>query len=90
MATRALGRTTYGYKLSETWLKDNADLLEYVQIPGYTLEYLNRDKIKGSDVWYYINELLTFKRRKDIENLADIEHLHCVKHAWIRIKMCPY
>ena len=61
--------------MSETWLKDNAHLLDYIQIPGYTFEYLNRDKVKGGGVGCYINEQLTYKRRKDIESLADIEHL---------------
>ena len=27
----------------ETWLKDNQKLLDYIDIPGYNLEYANRD-----------------------------------------------
>ena len=29
--------------MSETWLKDNQKLLDYVDIPGHNLKYANRD-----------------------------------------------
>ena len=29
--------------LSETWLKDDVNLLNYVQIPGYKFRYKNRN-----------------------------------------------
>ena len=62
--------------LSETWLKNNPELLEYVKIPGYQMEYRNRENMKGGGVGMYIRENIKFSRRKDLENLhPDLEHL---------------
>ena len=36
--------------MSETWLKDNQKLLDYVDIPGYNFEYANRDDKRGGGV----------------------------------------
>ena len=36
--------------LSETWMKDNKDLLEYVSFPGFSREFRNRD-ISKAVVW---------------------------------------
>ena len=33
--------------ISETWLKDNQKLLDYVDIRGYKLKYANRDNKRG-------------------------------------------
>ena len=41
--------------LSETWLKDNMNLLNYVQIPGYKFSYKNRSERRGGGVGLYIN-----------------------------------
>ena len=66
--------------LSETWLKNNPELLEYVKIPGYQMEYRNRENIKSGGVGMYIRENIKVSRRKDLENLhPDLEHL------WIEI-----
>ena len=66
--------------LSETWLKDNSYLIDYVTIPGYDIIYNNRDKIKGGGVGCYINTRLKYKRRKDIKSQdKDLEHL------WVQI-----
>ena len=62
--------------MSETWLKDNPQLLNYVKIPGYSQEFRNRNNLRGGGVGAYIIESLKYKRRKDIENLEpDLEHL---------------
>ena len=62
--------------MSETWLKDNKYLLDYVSIPGYVNVFQNRDRIRGSGVGIYIRESINFKCRRDIENLnPDMEHL---------------
>ena len=64
------------FTLSETWLKNNPYLLEYVSIPGYSAVFRNCDAIKGGGVGAYIRESLHFKRREDIEKLQpDFEHL---------------
>ncbi len=62
--------------LSETWLKDNALLLQHVSIPGFVATYPNRQQHKGGGVGAYIRDTLQFKRRTDIERLQpDFEHL---------------
>ena len=53
--------------LSDTWLKDNAALLDYVSVPGYVSVFRNRESIKGGGVGAYIQESIKFKRHKDIE-----------------------
>ena len=54
--------------LSETWLKDNHLLLEYVSVPGYSHEFRNRN-VRGGGVGAYIRDNLKYKRRSDIEKL---------------------
>ena len=62
--------------MSETWLKDNPHLLNYVTIPGYSQVFRNREKIRGGGVGFYIREGIMFKRRMDIENVEpDLEHI---------------
>ena len=65
---------------SETWLKDDNKMIDYVQIPGYQLEYRNRGNRRG-DVGVYIKESIKeYKVRKDINRIGvDIEHL------WIEV-----
>lgn len=48
--------------MSETWLKDNNLLLQYVTIPGYCHAFRNREKSKGGGVGVYIKESIKFKR----------------------------
>ena len=38
--------------LSETWLKDDVNLLNYVQIPGYKFRYKNRNERRGGGVGF--------------------------------------
>ena len=70
---------TYNFDIvamSETWLKDNSALLQYVNIQDYQLHYNNRDKIKGGGVGCYVKSNLECKRRVDIEKLDnELEHL---------------
>lgn len=64
--------------LSETWLKDNPQLMEYVSIPGYATEFRHREDIKGGGVGVglYIKVDIKYKRRLDIEKLhPELEHL---------------
>ena len=67
--------------LSETRLKDDPALLDFVSVPGYTTIFRNRESIKGGSVGAYIRNDINFKHWKDIENLQpDLEHL-CVEIA---------
>ena len=43
--------------LSETWLRDQPQLLDYVSIPGFVTEFWNREGIKGGGVVDKINPL---------------------------------
>ena len=49
--------------LSETWLKDNANLLNVVDIPGYNKNFRNRDRVKGGGVGYYVKTDIEVKER---------------------------
>ena len=67
--------------MSETWLKDNPALLDYVNLPGYTALFRNREGVWGGGVGAYINNSIQYKRRKDIEMIQpEMEHL------WIEIQ----
>ena len=74
-----LTKETYQFDIiamSETWLKDNQNLLDHVQIPNYDLYYNNRDNSKGGGVGCYVRSTLHTKRRKDIERIdPNLEHL---------------
>ena len=62
--------------MSETWLRDNDSLINYVSIPNYELEYNNRQGHRGGGVGCYIASTIKYHRRKDIEKqFQDIEHL---------------
>jgi len=63
--------------MSETWLKENPHLLDYVKIPGYTtfFNYRNANR-RGGGVGAYVKEGLKCKIRKDIMSTdSDFEHL---------------
>ena len=55
--------------MSETWLKNNPHLLNYVTIPGYSNIFRNRNDIRGKGVGVYLRDAIDFKRRTDIENI---------------------
>ena len=42
--------------LSETWLKDDVNLLNYVRIPGYEFSYKNRNERRGGCISLYIKD----------------------------------
>ena len=66
--------------LSETWLRDQPQLLYYVSIPGFVTDFRNREGIRGGGVGVYIKENINYKRRRDIENAhPELEHL------WIEV-----
>lgn len=69
--------------LSETWLKNDKNMLNYVEIPGYDFLYKNREGKKGGGVGTYVNttSISKYKIRNDINDInRDIEHL------WIEVK----
>ena len=62
--------------MSETWLKNSPHLLEYVNIPGYSSTFRNRDKIPGGGVGVYLRDTINYKRRTDIEDIEpELEHI---------------
>ena len=66
--------------MSETWMKNNPHLLQYVSIPGYTNLFRNRDEIRGGGVGLYIKNSINFKRRTDIEKIEpELEQM------WVKI-----
>ena len=67
--------------LSETWLKNDKHLLEYVNLPGYKFSYRNRDEKRGGGVGVYIKDCITYKIRSDIISLDD-----SLEQLWVEIK----
>ena len=62
--------------LSETWLTENQNLLDYVELSGYGLYYKNRENKRGGGVAAYVRDPLTCKILKGFCSLdPDIEHL---------------
>ena len=61
---------------SETWLRDQKELFDYMSIDGYATEFLRRVATKGGEVGAYIKENVAHRRRFDIEKTQpDLEHL---------------
>ena len=56
--------------LSETWLKNDKHLLEYVNLPGYKFCYRNRDEKRGVGVGLYIKDYITCKGKKLIDHIC--------------------
>ncbi|PFX12174.1 hypothetical protein AWC38_SpisGene23906, partial [Stylophora pistillata] len=67
--------------MNETWLKDHPVLLDYVNLPGYTALFRNREGSRGGGVGAYINDSIQYKRRKDIEKIQPV-----MEHLWIEIQ----
>ena len=66
--------------MSETWLKDNQKLLDYVDIPGYILEYANHDNKRGGSVAVYIKETFPYTEHEDIIDLDK-----SIEHYWFEV-----
>ena len=61
--------------LSETWLRNDTNLLQYVQILRYSFCYKNRDERRGGGVGMYIKATIKYKERHDLSKLDEtIEH----------------
>ena len=67
--------------LSEIWLKNDNQLLEYVNLPGCKFCYRNRDEKRGGGVGVYIKDCITCKIRNDIISLDD-----SLEHLWVEVK----
>ena len=66
--------------MSETWLRDQQQLLDYVSIPGFVTEFRNREGIRGGGVGVHIKENINYNHLRDIENAhPELEHL------WIEV-----
>ena len=62
--------------LSETWLTENQNLLDHVELSGSDLYYKNRESKRGRRVAAYVRESLKCKIVKDFCSLdTSIEHL---------------
>ena len=62
--------------LSETWLRNDSKLLQYVQIPGYSFCYKNRDGRRGGGVRRYIKNTIKYKEWQDLSKIDEtIEHI---------------
>ena len=71
----------YIMTLSETWLKNDKYLLEYVSLPGYKFSYRNKDEKRDGGVDVYIKDCFTYKIRNDIISLKD-----SLRHLWVEVK----
>ena len=61
-------------------VKDNQKLLDYVDIPGYNLEYANCDNKRGGGGGVYIKETFTYTECKVIINLDT-----SIEHYWLEV-----
>ena len=57
--------------LSETWLRNDTNLLQYVQIPGYSFCCKNRDERREGGVGIYIKDTIKYKKRQDFGKLEE-------------------
>ena len=64
--------------MSETWLKENKNLLNHLEIEGYKKDFRNRDEKRGGGVGFYLKSDIKYKRRDDIEALDN-----SIEHQWI-------
>ena len=67
--------------LSETWLKNNLEVIKHITIPGYKMEYNNRIHKRGGGVGLYIHENLQYKIRSDITRRDE-----SIEHMWLEVK----
>ena len=67
--------------LSETWLKNDKHLLEYVNFPGYKFSYRNIYEKRGGGVGVYIKDCITYKIRNYIISLDD-----SLEQPWVEVK----
>ena len=67
--------------LSETWLRDNKHLLDYLKTPGYNFVYKNREQKLGGGVGAYLKEELDFEIREDLNRLDT-----AIEQLWLEIK----
>ena len=68
--------------LSETWLKCNPHLLDYVKSDGYEITFRNSEHTRGGVVGLYIRADIKYKLRNDIVNTnTGIEHL------WVEVTL---
>ena len=63
--------------LSETWLRNDSNLLQYVQIPGYSLCYKNREERRGDSVGMSIKDTIKYKEQQDLSKEDET-----IKHMW--------
>ena len=62
--------------LSETWLRNDINLLLYAQIPGHNFCCRNQDEKKVGSVGLYIKCTIKYKERQDLSKLdGAIEHM---------------
>ena len=62
--------------LSETWLTENQNLLNYLELSGFDLNYNNKENKRGCGVVAYVRESWKRKIWKDFCSLdTDVEHL---------------
>ena len=67
--------------LSETRLKDDVNLLNYAQIPGYKFSYKNRNERRGGGIGLYIKDSTEYKVRHDLNKIYE-----SIEHLWIECK----
>ena len=66
--------------LSETRLKDDVNLVNYVQIPDYKFSYKNQNERSGG-VCLYTKDSIKYKVRHDLNKINE-----SIEHLWIECK----
>ena len=67
--------------LSETWLNDDVNLLNFVKILGYKFSYKNQHERRGRGVGWYIKDSIEYKVCHDLNKIDE-----SIEHLWVQCK----
>ena len=69
--------------LSETWMKNDKHVLEYVKLPGFEFAYRIRDKKSGGGVGF-ISEIDRIQGNQKLDDETKLDEL--IEHLWVKIQ----
>ena len=64
--------------LSETWMQNDSNLIQYVQIPAYSFCYKNQDERREGGVGMHIKDTIEYKEWQDLSKIDKT-----IQHMWM-------